>query len=100
MKNKIRYVANNTYSKRDKYGNCYWLSAVTSTKTGKTISFLTPHESNTTALMRTFLEWGEFLVFSNEISIRDFNSLVKKVKRYNSCMDELISDEIKKLENE
>lgn len=96
--NKIRYLVHNVNSKRDIYGNCYWTSEVTATNTGKSLSFNTPHESNTNGMMRTFLDWEAFKVTSEEVPIREFDRRGKFIMLNNSCKDEAILQAIKDLE--
>jgi len=51
--NKIRFILEHIYSNPDIYGNRYWMCCVTSTLTGKTLLFTTPHSSNARAAVKT-----------------------------------------------
>ena len=95
MEPKIKLIVNHTYSKGDIYGNVYWFCKVTSTKTGKSVVFTTPHESNTKGLIREMgFEWEDMYSTEKQLPIRRFNSFYNTIVLHNSCMDSDIKDAI------
>lgn len=100
--NKIRFILQSFYSKRDIYGNCYWMSQVTSAKTGKSLLISTPHSSNMRGQIRELgVEWDEIHEAQDtEMMIRDFNRKQKFVDMRDSCKDENVRKAIAQLEDE
>ena len=90
----IRLIVEHINSKRDTYGSCYWISKLTSTKTGKSLSFSTPHYSNTEGMIN--LDWPAIFSIRTELPIREFNRLKKRTPLHNFCKDENI---IKMIDN-
>lgn len=99
---KIRFIVHCYYSKMDLNGNCYWMAHVTSTKTGKTLKFTTPHASNALGQIRELgIEW-ENIHNSGEsmLMIRDFNRMEKFVDLHDACKDPEVREAILALEKE
>ena len=101
-KNKIRFILQSFYSKRDINGNCYWMSHVTSTKTGNTLKFSTPHSSNARGQIKDLgVEWEEIHEAQDtEMAIRDFNRMEKFIDMHDSCKDPEVREAILALEKE
>lgn len=101
MKPVIRYIVVNYYSKRDVNGNTYWISEVTSTITGKTVAFTTPHCSNTNAFFhKRDVYYPAIKTVDIQLPIREFNRIEKRVDMHNSCMDTDVAKAIIDLEKE
>ena len=58
----IKIIIQNFVTKTDTSGNRYWKSNITNTRTGKSLTFETPHSSNTYGIVRNAgYEWDEIL---------------------------------------
>lgn len=90
---KILLSLHHVYSRPDIYGNVYWITYATSTLTGKTYSFSTPHDSNSKAMamQATGSEWGRLTNTEEQVGSRKYWQLEKTVDARNSCQDENIT---------
>lgn len=96
MVHKIKAIVENYHSKIDRNGNTYWFTRVTSTKTGESISFDTPHESNTAHIMRGCLEWDDFRTIEIELPISVFNRRKRNVDYTSYMPDVKLKDMVRK----
>jgi len=78
----IYFIVENIASKPDIYGNRYWVSIITSTKTQRTLRATTPHHSNTRGIMADILRakglegWeGLYTIDTRDYPIRQLKGL-------------------------
>lgn len=80
--NKIKWILNKIYSKRDRAGNCYWAFNLTDAETGKTVNGrISGGESNLNSMIYYLNneDWGgNYYSTTQEKPIREFNHLVKE----------------------
>lgn len=86
----IKLIVEHRVSNIDVYGNRYWVSVLTSTLTGESVMFKTPHKSNTESLIGEVLNWKEVHAYTTKWGIRDFEKMAKTA-RINVCNDEWVT---------
>lgn len=84
---RIKLIVEHRVSAPDAYGNRYWVSVLTSTLTGDSVSFTTPHRSNTEHLIVPVLDWEDVHAYVTEWSKRDFKRMERGVENSNVCND-------------
>lgn len=97
--NKIKWILNKVYSKRDRAGNCYWAFTLTDAETGKTVNGkISGGESNLDSMIYYLngKDWGgNYYSAVQEKPIREFNRLVKEFP-YAGCAPEQLAEFVRK----
>ncbi len=95
---KILLTLHHVYSRRDIYGNVYWITYATSTVSGRTLSFNTPSDSNSMGMANEALGgFGRYHSTDQQVPIREWERQRRRVDMHNSCMDDDILEALRKL---
>jgi hypothetical protein len=94
---KIKLIIHHMFSKRDVYGNVYWKTRYTNTRTGKQLTISTPHRSNAEgqACRAGYDNWQEIYCHEEMMLARDFKRI--EVDMHDHCKDEEVTKAIKRL---
>jgi hypothetical protein len=97
-KHQIKIIVEHSY-KVDSYGNRYWLSRITNTRTGNSLLIDTPHSSNTNALIfEAGYDWRDiYECRHNVLTAKDYKWLSLKINLVNICKSPEIVTAIKRL---
>ena len=75
----IKVILRHVNSRRDVYGNTYWIHQITRTKNYNSMWFESPHSSNAEKMVKDAggYDWGQIYAYHEEIPIRRFNRVSK-----------------------
>jgi len=87
MRPRIKLIMEFIISKRDRYGNCYWLCRMTSTETGRAMLFRTDGHNVNCHLRPLGLDFEDRIEIESEIPIRQWGRLEKQAEFYDGAVD-------------